>query len=281
MNHLQVFAEVKSGNGAANSKTAEPRPVPAKKRTKAATTTGRASKKQRQSDDSGTEMNSELAALAASCQAPTNAWPGQSSPASDARAKNGTVEVAEVLQRIQERIKQERDEAIEQFEEAVAKSSRGSTLFTEPLTLDVQSLFSQRAASSSHDSGNETYTLAMESLTLADDVLDEYQLLSRGNLKVDKLNIEHWEQDIKDLGALNDAAKDVSLDILRDIVMPNKSTTAAAGKGRQGDDIRALAQEFLADSRPRRGEETWGSTAHALFKAFSSVVALLPDEKDG
>ncbi|PHH69341.1 hypothetical protein CDD82_7822 [Ophiocordyceps australis] len=226
-------------------------------------------------------MSSELAALAASCQAPSNAWLGGSSPVSVTRAKNGTIEVAEVLQSIQERIKQEREQAIDRFEEVVAKSSKHRMLLVESLPLDVQPLVSHKAASSSQDSGNETYKLALESLTLADEVLDEYQLLSRGNLKMDKLNIEHWEQDIKDLGALNDAAKDTSLDILRDIVMPNKSTSAAR-KGRQGDDdIHALAQELLADSRPRQDEETWGSTAQALFKAFSSVVALLADAKDG
>ncbi|UNI20204.1 hypothetical protein JDV02_006315 [Purpureocillium takamizusanense] len=121
---------------------------------------------------------------------------------------------------------------------------------------------------------NETFIKARKCLQTCAEIARQYQEFNRRPTGIKKPNLESWNQDVKDLRALNHRAMTMSIQALNGIVMARAQRDA----GRTRDEIDAIASELLEGAIPKDIEDTWGTMARKVVKLLGSAAELLPME---
>ncbi|KND94486.1 hypothetical protein TOPH_00893 [Tolypocladium ophioglossoides CBS 100239] len=123
---------------------------------------------------------------------------------------------------------------------------------------------------------NTTYKKAQECLIHFQAMVKEYETVNKCSTDIKPPTWVLWEQDTKDLRALNENSLSLAFNNLNSIVMPNAKGRLVEEPAKDGDDIGAMALELLAGAKPNRGEETWGAVAQGFLRALSGAARLLP-----
>ncbi|POR32320.1 Uncharacterized protein TPAR_07484 [Tolypocladium paradoxum] len=239
-----------------DKKEPEAKPAP-KKRARAAPTTSRARKKPRQEEEAADEgRNSSRAFLATS---------GKGAKSIKETKRNFRKKTAEVTKLIEKQLRSE-------------LSASQHPPVVECLPPDFASFLPYTASNIpiGAETQNTTYNKAQECLIRFQAMVKEYQTLNKCPTDIKPPTWVLWEQDTKDLRALNENSLGLAFKTLNSIVMPNAKGRVSEDPPKDGDDIGAMASELLAEAKPNRGEETWGAVAQGFLRALSGAVRLLP-----
>ncbi|PNY27787.1 Ribosomal protein L15 [Tolypocladium capitatum] len=233
----------------------EPKLAP-KKRARAAPTTTRARKKTRQEESADEGRSSSRAFLATSKKG------AKSIKETKREFRKKTVEVTKLIE------KQLRSELPTSEQPPVVDS----------LPPDFASFLPYTSSNIpiGAETQNTTYMKAQDCLIHFQAMVKEYETVNKCPTDIKRPTGVLWEQDTKDLRALNDNALSLAFNTLNSIVMPNAKGSLVEELAKGGDDIGAMASELLAEAKPNRGEETWGSVAQGFLRALSGAVRLLP-----
>ncbi|KAH6900084.1 hypothetical protein B0T10DRAFT_14708 [Thelonectria olida] len=109
-------------------------------------------------------------------------------------------------------------------------------------------------------------------------VIESYEKLNVQSTGIKKPTWMRWEKDGKELTELNEHAMGFAACNVNFTVMPGLRGSMAEPPANAGD-IHRMAWELVEEGRPKKGEETWGTTAQGQVKAFREVLRLLPSER--
>lgn len=119
---------------------------------------------------------------------------------------------------------------------------------------------------------------AMTSLKELRGLIDDYETVNKHNHGIKKPGWMRWEQDVKELGELNQHAMGYATQAVNHIIMPGLHPSSIQSP-ESCTDVERIAWELVEDSRPKKTEETWGMAAQEQVKAFTRILRLLPGEQ--
>ena len=123
---------------------------------------------------------------------------------------------------------------------------------------------------------NDLYKKSQDCFVHFQAIAQEYEAVNKCPTDIRRPPWGLWEQDIKDLRALNENALGLAFDALSSIVMPNARGKVAEGPCKKDDEIGAMALELIAEAKPNKTDDVWGTVAQGLLRALSAVVMMLP-----
>lgn len=109
-------------------------------------------------------------------------------------------------------------------------------------------------------------------------ILESYLAETKQSSGIKRPSWMRWEQDVKELGELNQHAMGYATQAINQIIMPGPHPSSIKPPA-NGGDIEKMALELVDEGRPKSMEETWGTVAQAQIKGFVSVLKLLPEER--
>lgn len=110
------------------------------------------------------------------------------------------------------------------------------------------------------------------------DTVERYRYINNQPLTKRPTEKARWQQDSKDLHALNKIVHHGLVDVINTYVVPDAGQRATfANNEPERLELNSIARDIVGEIQPADMEQTWGSCAYDMLKGLAGILKPLPE----
>lgn len=128
---------------------------------------------------------------------------------------------------------------------------------------------------------NLVYTQAQSMIKGFRDTVDKYRQVNSQPLMKPQTEETRWQQDSKDLNALNKIVKHGLVEVINAYVVPDASRRPTfPSECTERSDLAGIANDLVREIQPVDMEHTWGACAYDMLKGLAGILKPLPEQPE-